>query len=126
MFAYLRANLLNSYKSGNKEDILISSPVDFDFEMLVVACAINLLKGLLEQRFRSTLAQDKKALEEIDEGKAEFNSRKYFSLVHKVSSKQILENNLRNCNILLRILARFKERRPFKQAYMEIVEDWES
>jgi hypothetical protein len=42
----LRANLLNSHKAANKEDILVSSPVDFDFEMLVVACAINLLKGL--------------------------------------------------------------------------------
>ena len=46
IFAYLRANLLNSYTGHNTQYLLISSPVDVNFEMLVVACAINLLKGL--------------------------------------------------------------------------------
>jgi len=59
IFAYLRANLLNTYKGKNLEHLLVSSPVDSEFEMLVVACTINLLKGLLTSRFKSTLEQDK-------------------------------------------------------------------
>ena len=43
IFAYIRANLLNTYKGKNLEYLLVSSPVDAEFEMLVVACTINLL-----------------------------------------------------------------------------------
>lgn len=58
IFAYLRANLLNTYKGKNLEHLLISSPVDCEFEMLVVACTINLLKGLLSRHYKTTLETD--------------------------------------------------------------------
>ena len=58
IFAYLRANLLNTYKGKNLEHLLVSSPVDSEFEMLVVACTINLLKGLLTSRFKTPLEVD--------------------------------------------------------------------
>jgi len=58
IFAYLRANLLNSYSGKNTQYLLISSPVDINFEMLVVACAINLLQGLKESRFKGTVKED--------------------------------------------------------------------
>lgn len=62
IFAYLRANLLNTYKGKNLEYLLVSSPVDAEFEMLVVACTINLLKGLMSSRFRSPIEEDLKML----------------------------------------------------------------
>jgi hypothetical protein len=55
IFAYLRANLLNTYKGKNLEHLLVSAPVDSEFEMLVVACTINLLTGLLTSRFKTPL-----------------------------------------------------------------------
>jgi hypothetical protein len=58
IFAYLRANLLNSYKGQNLEHLLVSAPVDCEFEMLVVACTINLLKNLLTTRFKTPLEID--------------------------------------------------------------------
>ena len=59
IFAYLRANLLNTYKGKNLEYLLVSAPVDAEFEMLVVACTINLLKGLMSSRFKTTAEDDK-------------------------------------------------------------------
>ena len=38
--------------------MLVSSPVDPEFEMLVVACAINLLEGLEKVKFKTTLERD--------------------------------------------------------------------
>lgn len=58
IFAYIRANLLNTYKGKNLEYLLVSSPVDIEFELLVVACTINLLKGLLNSRFKTPLEVD--------------------------------------------------------------------
>jgi hypothetical protein len=58
IFAYLRANLLNTYRGKNLEYLLVSAPVDAEFEMLVVACTINLLKGLLNSRFKTPLEKD--------------------------------------------------------------------
>ena len=46
---------MNTYKGKNLEYLLVSSPVVAEFEMLVVACTINLLKGLLNSRFKTPL-----------------------------------------------------------------------
>lgn len=37
---------------------MVSTPVDPDFELLVVACAINLLSNLLTARFKTSMAED--------------------------------------------------------------------
>jgi basic membrane lipoprotein Med (substrate-binding protein (PBP1-ABC) superfamily) len=64
IFAYLRANLLNTYKGKNLPYLLVSAPVDAEFEMLVIACTINLLKGLLTSRFKTSLEHDKTQLKD--------------------------------------------------------------
>jgi len=64
IFAYLRANLLNTYKGKNLPYLLVSAPVDAEFEMLVVACTINLLKGLMTSRFKTPLEKDRELLED--------------------------------------------------------------
>lgn len=72
LFAYIRANLINQNEAKIKENaslseaekeekmksqshLLVSSPVDPEFEMLVVGCAINLLEGLKKNKFRHSL-----------------------------------------------------------------------
>jgi hypothetical protein len=113
MFAYLRANLLNTYKGKNLEHLLVSAPVDSEFEMLVIACTINLLKNLLNTRFKTPLEVDQKEL-----AKEDISWRKRCAILHRMNAKDILQSNINYCNILMRILARFKDGKDFKNAYM--------
>jgi hypothetical protein len=55
LLTYLRANLIFSYKGSNKEVLLVSSPVDLDFELLITACAMNLMNGMLNSKYPTTL-----------------------------------------------------------------------
>lgn len=109
VFAYIRANLLNTYKGKNLEYLLVSTPVDVEFELLVVACTINLLKGLLASRFKTPLEVDQKLLEDPN-----LHYRKRFCILHRMNAKEVLNANIRLCEILMRILARFNDGRNFK------------
>lgn len=62
LLQYLRANLIFSYKGSNKEILLVSSPVDIDFELFTVSCALNLMKNMMNSKYPTTLEQDKKML----------------------------------------------------------------
>jgi hypothetical protein len=62
LLQYLRANLIFSYKGGNKELLLVSSPVDIDFELFTVSCALNLMKNMMNSKYPTTLDQDRKML----------------------------------------------------------------
>ena len=124
IFAYLRANLLNTYKGKNLPYLLVSSPVDVEFEMLVVACTINLLKGLMTSRFKTPLEKDQELLRD-----ASLPIRNRFAVLHRMNAKDILTENINYCNILMRILARFGtagqvllEPKDYKNIYMQFVE----
>lgn len=43
-----------------------------------------------------------------------------------MNGKEILNENIRLCNILMRILARYRDGKDFKKAYMSIVDDYET
>jgi len=45
--------------------------------------------------------------------------------LHRMNAKEILEENINFCNILMRILARFGTDVDYKSRYMEIVEGYE-
>ena len=66
MFAYLRASLMQKPEHKEKVHLLISTPVDAEFELLVVACSIHLLEGLLKARFKTSTEEDLKLLERDD------------------------------------------------------------
>ena len=55
LFAYLRANLFNKYEGKNLSKIMISTPVCVDYELLVHACAIQLLTALYNSRFKTSV-----------------------------------------------------------------------
>lgn len=103
------------------EHLLISSPVDAEFEMLVIACTINLLKGLIATRFKTPLEEDYKLL-----SNPELGFRKRCAVLHRKNAKEILNANINYCNILMRILARFNDGKDFKKSYMQIVSDFET
>ena len=44
--------------------LLVSSPVDPGFEMLVIGCTINLLESLKSQRFQFPIEEDMKIIGE--------------------------------------------------------------
>jgi hypothetical protein len=101
VFAYLRATLMQKDDHKDKKHILISSPVDAEFELLVVACAINLLQGLLTARFSTSSEEDLKIM-----ANADISMRVRFAVQHRLDCKTILESNIRYYNILMRILAK--------------------
>ena len=101
--------------------MLVSTPVDSEFEMLVVACTINLLKGLLTSRFKTPLEADQALLEDPN-----LPIRKRFAVMHRMNAKEILDANITLCNVLMRVLARFTDGKDFKRAYMGVVEGFET
>jgi len=58
--AYFRTSIIKKKHDSvtAKEHILVSSPVDPEFEMLVLACSINLFESLLQARFKTTVEED--------------------------------------------------------------------
>jgi len=57
LLAYIRMSLVqrNEKETGQKvrENILISTPVDVEFEMLTLGCAIHLFESLMTNRFKN-------------------------------------------------------------------------
>lgn len=100
---------------------MVSAPVDAEFEMLVVACTINLLKGLMTTRFKTPLEKDRELLADPN-----LPIRHRFAVLHRMNAKDILTENINFCNILLRILARFGTDDDYKTRYMEIAEGYET
>jgi len=45
-----------------KKYLLVSTPIDPEFEMLVIACSINLLESLLKARFKTSVQEDQNIL----------------------------------------------------------------
>jgi hypothetical protein len=51
-----------SYKGPNRDLLLVSSPVDVDFELFTVSCALNLMKNMMTTKYPTTLDQDRTML----------------------------------------------------------------
>ena len=104
-FAYVRMSLMQKFEKDNKmkEHILVSSPVDIEFEMFVLALAVNLLNSLLAKRFNTSLEEDLEILKRTD-----LPYRKRLAVMYRRESKLILHSNIKLCNILIHILARLQ------------------
>ena len=102
-FAYVRMSLMQKFEKDNKmkEHILVSSPVDIEFEMFMLALAINLLNSLLSNRFNTSVAEDDEILQNKD-----LPYRRRLAVMYRRESKLILHSNIKLCNILMHILAR--------------------
>ena len=104
-FAYVRMSLMQKCEKDNKmkEHILVSSPVDLEFEMFMLALAVNLLNSLLTNRFKTTLEEDIEILKRQD-----IPWRKRCAVMYRRESKIILHSNIKLCNILIHILAKLQ------------------
>ena len=99
VFAYIRANIMNQQENdqatkteeqkkndeSKSQHLLVSSPVDPEFELLVIACSINLLEGLKKSKFKQTMEKDVEFL------KLEtLNPKKRQAIIHRLGQKTIL------------------------------------
>lgn len=111
---------------------MISTPVDVEFEMLTIGCAIHLLESLLQNRFQGiSLETDNAELA----NNPNLTERRRIALQHRVSCKEILCANIKLCNILIHILANLQlhlergktefSKVECKRIYMQRIERYE-
>ena len=91
------------FEPEKRAHILVSTPVDIEFEMLVLACSINLLTDFFSKRFKSSLEED---LELIKNPDLSYNMK--LALMNRIDLKRILNSNVRICNVLIHILGRIQ------------------
>lgn len=101
LLAYFRVTLSQKFEESKRAHILVSTPVDVEFEMLVIACGINLLNDFFGKRFKTTLAEDIEALKNPD---LSYNAR--LCLTNRIDLKRILSCNVKICNVLIHILGK--------------------
>jgi len=64
--------------------LLISAPVDLDFEIYVLKTALNLVLGLRKNKFATTMEEDAEML------KGKLGWRMYLAVSHRLAQKEIL------------------------------------
>ena len=103
VLAYFRVTLSQKFEPEKRAHLLVSTPVDVEFEMLVLACSINLLNDFFSKRFKSTLEED---LELIKNPQLAYNVR--LAIMNRIDLKQILNSNVKIFNVLIHILGRIQ------------------
>jgi hypothetical protein len=103
LLAYFRVTLTQKFEAEKRAHILVSTPVDVEFEMLVLACSINLLNDFFSKRFKTSLEEDEKALADTS---IPYNIR--LCLTNRVDLKRIVHSNIKLCNILIHLLGRIQ------------------
>jgi hypothetical protein len=120
LLQYLRASLLQSYQKNNGSVsnnylklLLVSSPVDVEFEKHILKVGINLVNDLLTKKYPTQLADDLELLED-----PEIGWRAYLAVTHRVAQKESLLYQWRLLTLLLSILDKFEPGMSLKDAYM--------
>lgn len=96
LLQYLRANLLKTFQSkllkadepnakARCERLLVSGPVDTEFELVILETAIGLVSNMLKTKFATTIAEDQATL-----AKGDLTWRLYLAITHRVNQKEIL------------------------------------
>ncbi len=95
LLAYIRMTLVQKSENDSgekvKDNILISTPVDIEFEMLTLACSIHLLESLLNNRFKSVSIEADRA----ELNKPDLPQRKWLAICHRINCKEILTQNIK-------------------------------
>ncbi len=98
LLQYLRANLITNFRekliSSNDETLkargkrlLVSAPVDIEFEMAVLETGIGLVTNMLNTKFKTTIEEDKAILADSNIG-----WRLYLAVTHRLNQKEILQS----------------------------------
>jgi hypothetical protein len=115
LLQYLRANLITNFReklvSSNDEilkargkRLLVSAPVDIEFEMAVLETGIGLVSNMLKTKFNTTIDEDKAIL-----GDPNISWRLYLAVTHRLNQKEILQSQEHIMTVLLRIVKKIYE-----------------
>lgn len=145
LLQYLRANLIASFQSTRGsmtnnyyKHLLVSAPVDVDFELIILKTGADLVGNMLRTKFETQLDEDQKILN------SDLSWRKYVAVTHRTAQKEVLQSQEKILKILLTFMNRLKGtqnqgspdqltktevQRPqsisIKEAYMQTVEGLE-
>lgn len=123
----MRASLMQTYtENPNLEYLLISAPVDIEFEQQVLISVISLLQNLLKTRFKTPIEEDENILRKDRDGSEKLTYRKRVAVSFRLQQKRILASQIKLCQVLTIILSRLKPGVSIKESYMNKVETYES
>lgn len=92
----------------DQSHLLVSSPVDPSFELLVVATSIQLLESMKPIKFKIPLEYDQKVIKEFQEGSSEIGYHEYNCCLYRLIQRRILDRNITMLQILMRVLTRIR------------------
>lgn len=84
--------------------MLVSAPVDIEFELAVLETGIGLVSNMLKTKFKTTIEEDKAIL--LDQN---VSWRLYLAVTHRLNQKEILQSQERLMTVLLRILTKIHQ-----------------
>ena len=92
-------------RARNADLVLISAPVDPEFEMFMLGCARFFLENLRKSRFATSAEEDLRDLRSST-GSSLPAQRKRLALAYRLEQKRILDQNIEWCGILFRIVSK--------------------
>lgn len=84
--------------------LLVSAPVDLEFELAVLETGIGLVSNMLKTKFKTTINEDKQILADQSIG-----WRLYLAVTHRLNQKEILQSQEKLMSVLLQIVKRIYE-----------------
>lgn len=117
VLAYLRAQLLLTYKGNDLQRVMVTIPTSIPYEEFVIDYAISMFIEIKNQ-YKSSMYQDEELLKDRS-----LDFRKRFAVVYRYEQKKIADLQIQLLRIVLNITQRLKAGVFFKDAYMEYVPD---
>lgn len=125
LLQYLRVNLISSFKTQKgsihnnyNQHLLVSAPVDLDFELLILKTGIDLVANMLRTKFTTTLEDDQNALKA-----GGIPWRLYLAMTHRTAQKEVLQSQERILTIALKIMQRLKGSKELGQGEVVTLKD---
>jgi len=117
VLAYLRAQLLLTYKGNDLNRVMVTIPTSIPYEEFVIDYAISLFIEVKNQ-YKTSMYQDEELLKDRS-----MDFRKRMAVVYRYEQKKIADLQIQLLKIVLNITQRLKQGVFFKDAYMEYVPD---
>lgn len=90
LLEYVRSTLIDKYKGNHNNILVISNPIDLEFEILVIGCAITLLQRIQSFRYSSKTTELEETL--LKKEKLPYSKRQIYT--YRLEQKQQLQRNI--------------------------------
>ena len=122
LLEYIRSTIISKYKGKNHHLLIVSQPIDFDFEVLVIGCAINLLESLLEKRFTNKTTDVEKIL--VGKEKLSYSRKQIYQ--YRLDQKETIKRNINVLQILMRLVVRLSKSKTPRVDILKRIPQFES